>query len=103
MSLPDRRSTSEQSRTLLAVGHAGSVLLLEVGSGRILWEKDLAGLPAGQPCEGQPVAVRIIEETVIAASMGHVFAFAAEDGSLLWQVNRRGRGAGETSLATDRD
>jgi hypothetical protein len=35
--------------------------------------------------------------------MGHVFALALEDGSLIWQINRRGRGAGETSLATERD
>lgn len=101
--MPEHRDTSEQSRRRVAVGHAGAVMLLDVASGRVLWERDLAKLPAGQPCEGQPVSVRIVEEIVIAASMGHVFAFAAEDGTLLWQVNRRGRGAGETSLATDRD
>jgi len=47
--------------------------------------------------------VRLIDDTVIAASMGHVFALSVEDGSLIWQVNRRGRGAGETSIATNRD
>jgi hypothetical protein len=79
------------------------VLLLEVASGRIVWERALAELPAGLPCEGQPVAVRLVASTVIAACMGHVFALTAEDGSLIWHVNRRGRGAGETSLAIERD
>ena len=101
--MPERHSSSERSKTPIAVGHAGAVLLIEVGTGRVVWERALAELPAGLPCEGQPVAVRIVGETVIAASMGHVFAFAIEDGSLLWQVNRRGRGSGETSLATERD
>jgi hypothetical protein len=100
--LPERY-TSERSAALIAVGHAGAVLLLEVESGRIVWERALADLPAGLPCEGQPVAVRLVEETVIAASMGHVFALRVEDGSLIWQVNRRGRGAGSTSLAVEGD
>lgn len=97
------RRTAERSTACVAVGHAGSVMLLEVATGRIVWEKALTDLPAGQPCDGQPVAVRLVDDTVIAASMGHVFALAAEDGSLLWQVNRRGRGAGETSLAIERE
>ena len=101
--MPEPRSTSERSRALIAVGHAGSVLLLEAATGRPVWERALADLPAGQPCDGQPVTVRIVGETVIAASLGHVFAFAIADGDLLWQVNRRGRGSGETSLATERD
>ncbi len=101
--MPERRSSSESSRALLAVGHAGTVMLLEVASGRIVWERALAELPAGQPCDGQPVAVRLLADTVIAASMGHVFAFAVGDGSLLWRVNRRGRGDGATSLASERD
>jgi hypothetical protein len=79
------------------------VLLLEVASGRIVWERALTERPAGQPCDGQPVAVRLVNETVVAACMGHVFALALEDGSLIWQINRRGRGAGETTLATERD
>lgn len=78
-------------------------MLIEAATGRLVWERALAELPAGLPCEGQPVSVRIVAEIVIAASMGHVFAFAMEDGSLLWQLNRRGRGADETSLATERD
>jgi hypothetical protein len=77
--------------------------VIEATTGRLKWERVLAELPAGQPCEGQPVSVRIVAEIVIAAAMGHVFAFAIEDASLLWHVNRRGRGAGETSLATERD
>jgi len=101
--LPESHSSSERSRAVVAVGHAGAVMLLEVATGRLVWERALADLPAGLPCEGQPVAVRITAGTLIAASMGHVFAFAMEDGSLLWQVNRRGRGSGETSLATERD
>jgi len=103
MSLSERHSSSERSGAVVAVGHAGAVLLLEAASGHPVWERVLSELPAGQPCDGQPVAVRIVSGTVIAASMGHVFAFAIEDGSLLWQVNRRGRGAGETSLATERN
>jgi hypothetical protein len=101
--LPERHTSSERSSAVVAVGHAGSVLLLEVTSGRIVWERALTELPAGQPCDGQPVAVRLVNETVVAACMGHVFALALEDGSLIWQINRRGRGAGETSLATEQD
>jgi hypothetical protein len=101
--LPERHTYSERSSAVVAVGHAGSVLLLEVTSGRIVWERALTELPAGQPCDGQPVAVRLVNETVVAACMGHVFALALEDGSLIWQINRRGRGAGETTLATERD
>jgi hypothetical protein len=78
-------------------------MLIEAVTGRLIWERVLAELPAGLPCEGQPVSVRIVAEIVIAACMGHVFAFAIEDGSPLWQLNRRGRGADETSLATERD
>lgn len=85
------------------MGHAGAVTLIEAETGRLVWERALAEFPAGLPCEGQAVSVRIVAETVVAACMGHVFAFAIEDGELLWQVNRRGRGAGETSLATERD
>jgi outer membrane protein assembly factor BamB len=87
----------------VAVGHSGVVTVIEAETGRLKWERMLAQLPAGQPCEGQPVSVRIVAETVVAAAMGHVFAFAIEDGTLLWQVNRRGRGPGDTSLATERD
>jgi outer membrane protein assembly factor BamB len=103
MSLPERYSSSERSTALIAVGHAGLVMLLEAATGRIVWERALTSLPAGTPCEGQPVVVRLVNSTVIAACMGHVFALAAEDGSLLWQVNRRGRGDGTTSLAIERE
>lgn len=101
--MTERQSSSERSSARIAVGHAGAVMLIEVATGRLVWERTLAELPAGLPCEGQPVSVRIVAETVVAASMGHVFAFAITDGSLLWQLNRRGRGAGETSLAAERD
>ncbi len=101
--MPERHASSERSTALVAVGHAGLVLLLEVATGRIVWERALAELPAGTPCEGQPVAVRLIDSTVIAACMGQVFALSADDGSLRWQINRRGRGDGATSLAIERD
>lgn len=101
--MPERHTSSERSSAVVAIGHAGSVMLLEVASGRVVWERALTELPAGQPCEGQPVAVRLVADTVVAACMGHVFALALEDGALIWQINRRGRGAGETSLATERD
>ncbi len=101
--MPERHTSSERSTALIAVGHAGTVLLLEVGSGRIVWERALTDQPAGAPCEGQPVAVRLVNGTVVAACMGHVFAFDVEDGSLVWQVNRRARGDGVTSLASERD
>jgi len=102
--LPElRRTSSERSTARVAVGHAGAVLLLELATGRVVWERTLTEFPAGLPCEGQPVAVRLVDDTVIAACMGHVFALSIEDGTLIWQVNRRGRGAGETSLAINRD
>jgi hypothetical protein len=101
--LPERDHSAERSSALLAVGHAGAVTLLEVSTGRICWERALAELPGGLPCEGQPVSVRLVNSTVIAAAMGHVFALAVGDGSLLWHVDRRGRGAGATSLAIERD
>lgn len=78
-------------------------MLIEAATGRLVWERVLAELPAGLPCEGQPVSVRIVAESVIAACMGHVFAFAIEDGSPLWQLNRRGRGADATSIASERE
>lgn len=101
--MPERHTSSERSAALVAVGHAGSVTLLEAATGRIVWERALTELPAGLPCEGQPVTVRFVNSTVIAACMGHVFALAAEDGSLIWQLNRRGRGDNATSLAIERD
>lgn len=101
--MAERQTASEQSRALVAVGHAGGVTLIEATTGRLLWERQLAELPAGLPCEGQPVTVRIVAETVVAACSGHVFAFRVDDGELLWQLNRRSRGAGETNLATERD
>ena len=101
--MPERHAFSERSTALVAVGHAGSVLLLAAATGRIVWERALSELPAGRACEGQPVTVRLIDSTVIAACMGQVFALSADDGSLRWQINRRGRGDGATSLAIERD
>lgn len=98
-----KRPTAERPSASVAVGHAGTVLLIEAASGRVLWERALSEFPAGRPCEGQPVAVRLVGDAVIAAAMGHVFALSKEDGSLLWQVNRRARGDGIVSLATEAD
>jgi hypothetical protein len=47
--------------------------------------------------------VRLTDSTVIAACMGQVFALSTDDGALRWQINRRGRGDGATSLAIERD
>jgi outer membrane protein assembly factor BamB len=91
------------SADVVAVGHAGCVLLLEAATGRLIWELSLAEVPGGSACEGEPVSVRLVNACVIAGAMGHVFALALEDGSVLWHVARRGRGAGATSLAIERD
>jgi outer membrane protein assembly factor BamB len=93
--LPERLSRTEA----VAVGHAGRVMLIETATGRLLWETVLAETPGASACDGEPVAVRLTETSVIAGTMGHVFALALEDGSLLWHIDRRSRGAGETSLA----
>jgi outer membrane protein assembly factor BamB len=84
---------------VVAVGHAGYVHLLDVATGRIIWKQSLAQAAGASACEGQPVSIAIMDETVLAGSMGHVFALAIDDGSILWHVDQRTRGAGETSLA----
>jgi outer membrane protein assembly factor BamB len=94
---------AERLAGVVAVGHAGSVLLIEAATGRVLWERQLADVPGGSACAGEPVSVRLVNAAVIAGAMGHVFALALEDGSVLWHVARRGRGAGATSLAVRRD
>lgn len=91
------------SRGLIAVGHAGSVTLLDAATGRVIWECSLAKISGASACDGQPVSVRLVGSTVVAGAMGHVFAFAVEDGSVLWHVDRRSRGAGTTSLGTEQD
>ncbi|MDQ8698719.1 PQQ-binding-like beta-propeller repeat protein [Hyphomicrobium sp. LHD-15] len=83
----------------VAVGHAGQVYLLEAATGRKLWTQALATLTGASACEGQPVSVAISDEIVLAGCMGTVFALSIEDGSLLWRMDGRTRGAGETSLA----
>jgi outer membrane protein assembly factor BamB len=77
--------------------------LLEADTGRVIWERSLAEISGATACDGQPVSVRLVASTVVAGAMGHVFALAVEDGSVLWHVDRRGRGAGTTSLATEQD
>jgi outer membrane protein assembly factor BamB len=96
---PARRAT----RGVVAAGHAGRVFLIEARSGQVVWERRLADVPGASACDGEPVTVRLVNERVIAAAMGHVFALALADGSLLWHVDRRSRGAGATSLAVERD
>ena len=78
-------------------------MLLEVATGRVIWERSLGEISGAAACDGQPVNVHLVASTVVAGAMGHVFALAVEDGSVLWHVDRRSRGAGTTSLATERD
>jgi outer membrane protein assembly factor BamB len=87
------------SGNTVAVGHAGHVHLLEASTGRRLWTQALGALAGASACEGQPVSVAICDAVVLAGSMGNVFALRIEDGSLLWRMEQRARGAGETSLA----
>lgn len=84
---------------VVAVGHAGHVHVMDVATGRTLWTRSLAEKTGASACDGQPVSVRVVDETVLAGCMGHVFALKIEDGSVLWHVAHRARGAGETSLA----
>jgi outer membrane protein assembly factor BamB len=74
-------------------------MLIETATGRLLWEAVLAETPGASACDGEPVAVRLTDTCVVAGTMGHVFALALEDGSVLWHIDRRSRGAGATSLA----
>jgi len=84
---------------VVACGHAGHVHLIDATTGRTLWTRALAETAGASACNGQPVSVMIADETVLAGSMGHVFALRLDDGSILWHVDHRNRGAGETSLA----
>lgn len=84
---------------VVAVGHAGSVRLLDLTTGATLWTCELAAEPGASACDGQAVTVGIVDEIVIAGSMGHVFAIARDSGAVLWHADQRSRGAGETSLA----
>lgn len=84
---------------VVAVGHAGHVHLLDTATGRTIWSQALAAASGASACDGQPVSVAIVDATVLAGSMGHVFALRLEDGSILWHADHRGRGGGETSLA----
>ena len=99
--MPERPSgiESQGGRAIVAVGHAGRVMLIETATGRLLWETVLAETPGASACDGEPVTVRLTESSVIAGTMGHVFALRLDDGSLLWHIDRRSRGAGATSLA----
>lgn len=85
--------------TVVAVGHAGHVHLLDSATGRLIWTQTLADKSGASACDGQPVSVSIADEVVLAGSMGHVFALKLEDGAVLWHAAQRGRGAGDTSLA----
>jgi len=88
---------------VVAVGHAGCVLLIEAATGRMIWERTLAEIPGASACDGQPIDVHIIATGVIAGAMGHVFALRLEDGSVLWHVECRRRGDGATRLAIQRN
>lgn len=96
-------SAKSANGSVVSVGHAGCVLLIEAATGRVIWERALAEIPGASACDGQPVDVRVVTSSVIAGAMGHVFAFGLEDGSLLWHVDRRRRGHGTTCLATERN
>ena len=101
--MPEASSNTRRARKaqpeIVAAGHAGRVMLIETATGRLLWEKVLAEVPGASACDGEPVAVRLTDTCVLTGTMGHVFALALEDGSLLWHIDRRSRGAGATSLA----
>lgn len=84
---------------VVAVGHAGHVRLLDAATGQIIWERALAREAGASACDGQPVAVGILDEIVLAGSMGHVFALKIDDGTVLWHAAQPARGAGETSIA----
>lgn len=97
VSMPISRALAGER--VVAVGHAGYVHLLDAATGRTIWERSLAETAGASSCAGQAVSVAIAEETVLAGSMGHVFALRLEDGSILWHVDHRTRGAGDTRLA----
>jgi hypothetical protein len=92
-------STALASERVVAVGHAGYVCLIDATTGRTIWERSLAEIAGAAACAGQAVSVAVADETVLAGSMGHLFALRIEDGSILWHVDRRNRGAGDTSLS----
>jgi outer membrane protein assembly factor BamB len=85
--------------TVVAIGHAGHVHLIDAATGRRIWTQALAPHRDAAACEGQPVSVSIVDDLVLAGSMGHVFGLKLSDGAVLWHKEYRARGAGETSLA----
>ena len=89
--------------SVVAVGHAGSVLLIEVATGHVIWERVLADIPGASVCDGQPIDLHLMASRVIAGAMGHVFALGLEDGSVFWHVDLRRRGDGATRIATERN
>jgi len=107
MSLPEQASSGSTaacvSGSVVAVGHAGRVLLIEVATGRVIWERVLADIPGASVCDGQPIDLHLMASRVIAGAMGHVFALGLEDGSVFWHVDLRRRGDGATRIATERN
>ncbi|MBN8911560.1 MAG: PQQ-binding-like beta-propeller repeat protein [Rhizobiales bacterium] len=85
--------------SVVAVGHAGSVHLLDGATGRLIWTQTLADKAGASACDGQPVSVTVADDVVLAGAMGHVFALKLEDGAVLWHAAQRSRGEGQTSLA----
>jgi outer membrane protein assembly factor BamB len=84
---------------VVAVGHAGQVHLLDLDTGKTLWTFKLTSEKSASACDGQPVAVSVADEIVLAASMGHVFALRLDDGTMMWHAQHPARGSGEMSLA----
>jgi outer membrane protein assembly factor BamB len=84
---------------VLAVGYAGQVHLLDLETGATHWSFELALEKGASACDGQPVTVRICDEIVLAASMGHIFALRIDDGTVLWRSEKQSRGAGAMSVA----
>jgi len=103
--MTDNQSTEISDRQLeigarvVAVGHAGRVHLLDLETGKAHWTCDLALEKGASACHGQPVSVRISDHTVIAGSMGYVFAIRIDNGTVAWRLAEPSRGAGETSLS----
>ncbi|MCK5549763.1 MAG: hypothetical protein KAI41_04450, partial [Hyphomicrobiaceae bacterium] len=62
-------SDKSASGVVVAVGHAGCVLLIEVATGRVIWERVLAEIPGAAVCDGQPIDVRLMASRVIAGAM----------------------------------
>jgi outer membrane protein assembly factor BamB len=78
--------------TIAYLGIKGSVIALEVATGRRLWVR---------PLKGQGFVSVVVEgDYVLAATHGEVFCLATDTGDLLWHDPLKGFGYGLVSLAT---